>query len=209
MKFRFLMSAMLATAFCATPTWAAGNGSAHRQGAVPNARQGAAPDSRQGVAPDSPTAKPSAYSITLTMIESPSSTSGPCTGGEGWADYCPSGECDCYTYSGTASGTAGKGPVMFYQTYDWGSEVDTYNTYCGSAYGEIDIAGSKDTEAIVFTGGDCGTIAPPSFAAPFLNGGCILGDTAVFTLGGAVAQCGGNYSDVTNTKFTIKGKALK
>jgi len=186
MKFRFLMGAMLATAFCATPTWAAWNGSAHQQGAVP----------------DSSTPKPSNYSITLTIIEEAGSTSGPCAGGKGWANWCPSGLCDCYTYTGSASGTAGKGLVTFYETLDYGAGRGTSNDGCDPAYGEIDIVGSKDVESIAFTGADCG-----STAQEFLNGGCFLLGSSVYT--DAIAQCSGNYSESANTKFTIKGKAIK
>jgi hypothetical protein len=155
---------------------------------------------------DSSTAKPSNYSVTLTIIESPGDTSGPCTGGDGWANYCPSGSCTCYTYTGTASGTAGKGPVTFYETFDNGGGLDEYESGCAPAYGDIEINGKKDVESIAFTGGDCGSDFTP---LGFLNGGCILGATNVFTLGGAVASCGGYYSDDGYTKFTIKGKALK
>jgi hypothetical protein len=191
MKFRFLTCAMLATAFCATPAWAAWNGFANRQEAVPD---------------KTTTPKPSSYNITLTILESSSSTTSACTGGTGFADFCPSGLCDCFTYTGTASGTAGKGPVTFYETLDFGDGDGAYESGCTPAYGEIDITGSKDTEAIAFTGADCGSSYTPQ---GFLNGGCFLLDTNVFTVGGAIATCGGNYSQSMNTKFTIKGKALK
>ena len=193
MKSRLLTIAILAVVFCAAPTWAASHFSADRQGAVANSK----------------TPKPSSYSVTLSIIEGTSGTSGPCTGGAGLANYCPSGNCDCYTYTGTASGTAGTGAVTFYETYYNDSELDEYDTYCASAYGDIEITGKKDVESIAFTGSDCGTIPPDDFAAPFLNGGCILASTNVFKTGGAVAQCGGPYSESYNTKFTIKGKALK
>jgi hypothetical protein len=99
--------------------------------------------------------------------------------------------------------------VAFYETYDGGGEIDEYSTGCAPAYGDMEITGSKDVESISFTGSDCGTLSPNEFAAPFLNGGCILANTNVFTLGGALAQCGGPYSESANTKFTIKGKGLK
>lgn len=191
MKFRFLMSAMLATAFCATPAWAAWHGSANQQEAVPD----------KTTAP-----KPSSYNITLTILESSSSTTGPRTGGTGFVDICPSGTCTCYTYTGTASGTAGNGPVTFYETFDEGDGDGSYESSCTPAYGEMDITGSKDVEAIAFTGADCGSAYTPE---GFLNGGCFLLDTNVFTVGGAIATCGGNYSQSMKTKFTIKGKALK
>ena len=191
MKLRFLMGAMIAAAFCATPTWAAWHGSANQQEAVPD----------KTTAP-----KISSYNITLTILESSSSTTSACTGGTGFADFCPSGLCDCFTYTGKASGAAGNGPVTFYETFDYGDGDSAYEAGCTPAYGEIDITGSKDTEAIAFTGADCGSSFTPQ---GFLNGGCFLLDTNVFTVGGAIATCGGNYSESMNTKFTIKGKALK
>jgi hypothetical protein len=191
MKFRFLMSAILAASFCATPAWAAWHGSANQQEAVPD---------------KTTTPKPSSYNITLTILKSLSATAGACTGGTGFANFCPSGVCDCFTYTGTASGTAGNGPVTFYETYDFGDGSGTYDSGCTPAYGEIDIEGSKDLEAIAFTGADCGSSYTPQ---NFLNGGCFLLYTNIFTVGGTIATCGGNYSDTMNTKFTIKGKALK
>ncbi|HEY9159177.1 hypothetical protein [Candidatus Binatus sp.] len=201
MKFRFLMIAMLATAvFCAAPTWAGRNGPAPAQNGSAN-QQGATPDS---------TTKPSNYSITLTMIEAPTTcAAGYCTGGEGFESFCPSGSCSCCTYTGTASGSAGKGAMTFYETYDYGAGSTSYGIACSPAYGEIDIAGSKDTEAIAFTGGDCFPDTAPYYAPNLLNGGCMLWDSNVYTTGGAIAACGGTYSSSNNTKFRIKGKALK
>ncbi len=191
MKFRVLMSAMLATAFCATPAWAGWHGSANQQEAVPD----------KTTAP-----KITSYNITLNILESTGFTAGACTGGTGFANFCPSGTCDCYTYTGSASGTAGNGPVTFYETFDDGDGASSYDSGCTPAYGEIDIKGSKDTEAIAFTGADCGSTFTPE---GFLNGGCFLLDTNIFTVGGAIAACGGNYNEIKYTKFTIKGSALK
>ena len=191
MKFRFLMSAMLAGAFCATPAWAAWHGSANQQEAVPD--KTAAP-------------KVTSYNITLSILSSTVSTSGACIGGTGLMNFCPSGICTCYTFAGTASGSAGNGPVMFYETFDDGNARGHYESGCTPAYGEIDITGSKDTEAIGFIGGDCDSDFTPE---GILNGGCFLLYTNIFTFGGAVASCGGNYTDLKYTKFTIKGTALK
>ena len=49
---------------------------------------------------------------------------GPCTGGAGFANRCPSKSCTCYTSTGTASGSTGNGTVTFYETFDDGNEVD-------------------------------------------------------------------------------------
>ncbi len=189
MKLRFLMSAMLAAAFCATPAWAAWHGSASQQEAVPD---------------KTTTPKPSNYSITLSILAPTTGTAGACTGGYGYGDYCLSSTCDCYTYTGTASGTAGNGTATFYETYDQGDGSGAHEAGCVPAYGEIDITGTKDNEVLVFVGADCGS----EFTEYFLNGGCFLFGTSIFEEG-AVATCGGNYSESKYSKFTIKGKALK
>jgi hypothetical protein len=191
-KFKFLMTAILATAFFGTPTWAAWHGSPSRQAAVADV-----------------TTKPpktSNWNITLTIIESLNYTNAACTAGEGWADVCPSGDCQCYTYTGTASGTAGTGTVTFSETYDFGDAwVDVYEEGCAPAYGDIEIKGSKDTESIAFNGGDCGG----DYGAPVLSGGCFLQDTDVYSTAGAYGQCSGSYDTAKKTKFTIKGVTLK
>jgi hypothetical protein len=191
MKFRFLMTAMLATAFCVTPAWAAWHGPEQQD---------------EGIVPDSKTVKPSSYSVTLSILAAPGYTTGPCTGGKGLADIYRSGSCDCYTYTGTATGSAGTGAVTVYETDDYGDGNSAYEAGCDPAYGDIEVDGSKDKESIAFTGADCGSNFTVS---GFLNGGCFLYTTSVFTGGGAVAQCGGNYSTEKNQKFTIKGTALK
>jgi hypothetical protein len=193
------MSAMLASAFCVTPAWAAWNGSAQNQVAVAS------------IAP-----KPSAYSITLTIKETTTTfacpagagTGGACTNGMGLANHCPSGDCECCEYTGTAAGTAGTGPVTIYETVDVGGQEEAYDysTFCVPAYGDIEISGKKDSESIAFIGTDCASTFTPQ---GFLNGGCILVASNVFTLGGAIAQCGGFYSDSAHTKFNLTGKGLK
>jgi hypothetical protein len=189
MKFRFLMSAMLAAAFCAAPTSAAWHGSANQHEAVP----------------DTTTPKPAIYDITLTILESTSSSSGPCTGGEGYADVCVSGDCTCYTYTGKAIGAAGSGSVTFYESFDNDFGYVGYEAGCDVAVGEIDISGSKDVETLSFQGADCGS----AFTSQgFLSGGCVLEDTSVFT-NGAVGACTGKYSTTANTKFKITGTSEK
>lgn len=183
MKFRLFIGAMLATAaFCAAPAWAK-------------------------------TPEPSKYDITLTIQLTGCTTppSGPCTGGMGYADQCPSNDCACCTYTGTASGAAGNGPVTLYETNDWGDGAGfgPSDTEMDPAYAEIDIDGSKDVEAIYFEGVALGQFllsAPPTEG--LLNGGCVIEDTTVFT-GGGSGKCGSNTSTTTKTKFTITGTALK
>ena len=191
MKFKFAMTAILATAFFGTPTWAAGHPFLDGQTAT--------------AASKTKTEKPTNYKVTLTISES-NSFSGPCTGGEGFANFCPSGMCDCIVYSGTASGTAGTGAATLNETYDTGFQSTNLESGCSLAYGDIEISGSKDVESILFDGGDCFSEFTPT---GILSGGCLLGDTQVFVTGGLAAQCSGTYSMSGKTKFTIVGKALK
>jgi hypothetical protein len=137
----------------------------------------------------------------LAIKFSNTSTHGPCTGGSGYADYCPTGNCTCFTATGTAKGTAGTGSVTFYETFDQGGASDVGDGGCGPAYGDIEIAGSKDDETISFTGADCGS----DLNQDFLQGGCQLADTSHLFPAGGLGTCGGNFSNSSNTPFTIKG----
>jgi hypothetical protein len=189
MKSKFLMIALLATAFSAAPAWAAWNGAALKTAATPDI---------------STSSKPSNWNITMKILESVGGDAGPCTGGSGNADYCPTDDCFCYTYTGNVSGAAGNGTVTIYETFDEGGVFDEAASDCAPAYGDIEIDGSKDLESIAFTGADCGSNA--EIVAPFLNGGCQLTDSVKFSFVG-LGTCGGTYDDEVTTKFTIKGKA--
>ncbi len=144
-----------------------------------------------------------------------SGTAGPCTGGAGFANHCPSKSCTCYTSTGTVSGTAGNGTVTFYETFDDGNEVDqNLSVTCRPAWGDIEIMGSKDTESIGWIGGDC--FANPFSTSPFtntevVNGGCELNPSKLFL--GGWAACSGSYGALKGGNFplklTIKGKAWK
>ncbi len=189
MKSKFLVVVMLAALFGAAPVWAGWHGG----------RVGA---DRSSVTPDMKTAKPKKWDVTLEIKFSSSYTSGPCTGGSGNADYCPTGDCQCYTATGTVKGTAGTGSVTLYETFDLGGEFVETDSGCAPAYGDIEIAGSKDDESVALTGADCGS----SLDQGFLQGGCQLTDSShVFSHVG-LGTCGGNYSDTSNQTFTIKGE---
>jgi hypothetical protein len=187
MRVRFVTALLLMSVMSAAPAWANGNWNGSASTAAPAASN-----------------KPKAFNVTIKMLESGSSSPGACTVGlVGYDDYCATGSCTCYTYSGTATGATGKGPVQFSETYDYGTQYGFTNYGCASAYGEIDILGSKDQVAIAFVGSDCGS----DFAAPYLTGGCMLGQD---TIGASVAgQCSGTYSTGTYTTFKIKAKGLK
>jgi hypothetical protein len=189
-KFKFLMTAILATAFFGTPSWAFSHPFLDHQKSV--------------AAITTKTEKATKYSETMTFTET-NSFSGPCTGGAGFANICPSGSCDCIVYTGTAKGTAGTGAVTINETYDDGLQSTAFETGCSVAYGDIEINGSKDVESILFDGGDCFSEFTPQ---GILNGACQLGDTQLFTTGGMIGSCGGTYS-MTGGKFSIKGEALK
>jgi hypothetical protein len=188
MRVRVVTALFLMAALCAAPAWA-------------NGRRGAA-QSAQPAASSSPKVK--SFNLTIKMLENQNSTSGPCTGGtEGYDNYCATGGCDCYTFSGTANGPAGKATVNFYETYDYDTEYDFSNYYCASAYGEIDVVGTKDTVAIAFVGADCGS----DFAPSYLTGGCMVGND----LNGASAAgpCSGLYGLSKPSAFKIKAKGIK
>ncbi len=152
-----------------------------------------------------------AHSLTASLVVTLSNagTSGPCTGGTAGdlANVCPSGTCTCFTYSGTSTGTAGKGTVNIFETYDDGTQIPGITgspDQCASAYAEIDIAGKSDTEIFAFTGADCDDVSGNTYLA----GGCDLESSKMFLVGGA-GPCSGNAVSDTQLKFQIKGKALK
>ena len=186
MKSKVLVIAMLVAAFSSAPAMAYWHGQGHQTDATPEKKKGP---------------HPKKVDETLFITFGSGSTSGPCTGGSGTEDYCASGECVCYTATGTVKGTAGNGLVVVYETFDEGTELDEADSGCADAYVDIEIAGSKDTESWYMAGGDCGS----EIMQGFLNGGCEL--TYSSTLFGFVGSgfCGGSYSDVSPTKFTIKG----
>jgi hypothetical protein len=186
------MAAILAGAICVGPAWAAASGPLQPQEAAPT------------VSP----AKSSAYNVVLTILFTGEAhiTDGPCTGGDGLANICPSGDsCFCGTFIGTATGSAGTGAVLLYETEDISSQVTAFRTDCTNAYADIEINGSKDVESIGFIGAECDS----EFSGSILNGGCFLANTKIFSTGGAFGPCGGNVSPTAKTKFTIKGKDQK
>ncbi|MGH7922990.1 MAG: hypothetical protein ACREQH_00190 [Candidatus Binatus sp.] len=187
MKSKVLMIAMLASALSAAPAWATWHGAAHQASATPQKMK---------------VSKPSKYHVTLSIVFSTNGTSGPCIGGVGNADYCPSFDCTCYTATGTVKGSPGKGSVTLYETFDNGGSFVLTNSGCAPAYGDIEINGSKDVESLAFIGSDCGSSVTPNF----LLGGCQLTDSNLYPLVG-LGACGGNYSLSTPTNFPIQGRA--
>jgi hypothetical protein len=139
------------------------------------------------------------WNVTIRMTPNSGSYPGACTDGTaGYANFCPASPCTCFSFSGTAAGATGKGTVNFYETYDTGAAFVGRGYACASAYGEIDIAGEKDTEAISFVGTDCRGLAPA-----FLTGGCQIGESNVYISG--QGQCSGLYSTTAKKMFKIKG----
>jgi hypothetical protein len=190
MKSKVLIVAMLVAAFSSAPAMAYWHGQGKQTDATPEKKKGPHPQK---------------YDLTLFITFGENPTSGPCTGGSGYADYCPSGLCLCYTATGSAKGTAGNGPVVLYETYDSGSQLDpiTEDSSCASAYVDIEIDGSKDLETLYMAGGDCGS----EFMQGFLNGGCeLMSSGGLFEFAGT-GFCGGSYSDTSPAKFTVKGVA--
>jgi hypothetical protein len=184
-KSRLLAIVVLATAFAATPALAVMHGG----------QEQATPDKK------SKGPHPSKWDLTLTIQYSTGSSSGACTGGSGNADFCLSGDCTCYTASGFAKGTAGKGDVELFETFDNDGEIDGPITGCGPVYGDIEILGTKDDESISFVGSDCGDPI-----TDILSGGCQLTDALRFSVFG-LASCEGNISNSHPTTFKISGEA--
>jgi len=188
MKFKVLVLAMLVAAFSTAPAMAYWHGQGKQTDATPEKKKGP---------------HPKKYDVTLFITFATNGTSGACTGGSGTADFCPTGDCTCYTATGTVKGTAGNGSVKVYETYDDGSQFTEGESSCASAYVDIEIDGSKDLESLYMAGGDCGSV----FMQGFLSGGCELTDSSgLFGVAGT-GFCEGTYSDVSPTKFTIKGVA--
>jgi hypothetical protein len=190
MKSKLLVIAMLAAALSSAPALAQWHGQEHKADATPEKKKG--PHSSQ-------------WDLTLSLLYPSTSTNdGPCTGGAGNADHCLSGDCLCFTATGTAKGSAGNGPVNFYETVDAGGRVGPMDddSGCEPVYGDIEIAGKVDTESIAFVGSLCFS----SIAPEILEGGCQLTDSEKFP-GVGLGQCGGNVNTIIDQPFTIKGRA--
>ena len=188
MKSKLVAIVVLATAFAATPVWAGVHGGQVQQ---------ATPDKKH----KGP--HPSKWDITLTIQFGVGGTSGPCTGGAGNADVCVSGDCTCYTATGFAKGTAGKGDVILYESFDnLNVFVSPGESDCGAVFGDIEIAGTKDDESISFVGADCSS----NIIVDILTGGCQLTDSSKFSESG-LGFCSGNINDAFPTTFNITGLA--
>jgi len=165
----------------------------------------------QTAVPDSKKIKNISWIVNINaQLPASNGTSGPCTGGMGLADFCPVGPCFCFTSTGTASGSVGHGTVTVYETTDDGQAIGV-DSDCLTAYLDIEITGSKDTESIAGISGDC--IDPTVTATEFLSGGCDLGaSSGLFS--DAEGQCPGAYGAALKNgnfplKISIKGKAIK
>lgn len=167
-------------------------------------RQAAAqpvPDSGGGAAPQNWT-----VNIESRLLDT-SGFAGPCTGGSGFANRCPTGSCVCFiTSKATASGSVGKGQATVYQTIDFGERFNA----CYAAYLDIEIKGSKDNESIAGLGGDCfdADVTGTEFVGgvcELLTGSTIFSKAEGLCLGTNVALAG----NLLPTTFVIRGKALK
>lgn len=190
MKSRLLVIAMLAIAFASTPVWAGVHGGQTQQ---------ATPDKKH----KGP--HPSKWDLTLTIQFASGGTAGPCTGGDGFADICLSGNCTCYTATGFAKGTAGKGDVVLYETYDnvYVITDPPPDSACGTVFGDIEIAGNKDDESISFVGADCSS----DIVFDILTGGCQLTDSSNLFFDSGLGFCSGNINDAFPTTFKVSGVA--
>jgi len=190
MKSKVLVIAILAAAFSSVPALAQWHSQGNQTDATPEKKK----------SPHS-----SKWDLTLSLLYPSTPTNdGPCAGGAGNADHCLSGDCLCFTASGTAKGSAGNGPVMFFETFDAGGEFAPIggDSGCTPVYGDIEIAGKVDTESIAFIGTSCFS----SIAPQILEGGCQLTDSEKFPVVG-LGQCGGNVNTIVPQPFTIRGRA--
>jgi hypothetical protein len=190
LKYKILAIATLATAFSTGPAFAYWHGAANQSAVSPEKKKGP---------------HPSNWDLTVSLLfSSTPANDGPCTGGKGNADYCPSGDCLCYIATGTAKGSAGNGPATFYETYDVGGEFGPTDgeSGCAPVYGDIEIAGKVDTESIAFTGTSCFS----NVSLEFLAGGCQLTDSEKYSEVG-LGECRGNVFTIVPLPFTIKGRA--
>ncbi|HKN14291.1 MAG TPA: hypothetical protein VJX68_13965 [Candidatus Binatus sp.] len=139
------------------------------------------------------------WTVNITTQEpNGSSTSGPCTGGAGLADFCPVGPCDCYTSSGSASGSVGHGSATVYETIDFGQEFGVEGD-CTTAYLDIEITGAtKDNESIGADAGDCYNENVTS--TEYVSGGCELGTSSTL-FSDAEGQCSGSYGALKHAGF--------
>jgi len=194
MSRQFLAIALLAATLTPAIAWAGPRSSGAAQTAVP----------------DSKKSKNISWIVNINAQSPSNGTSGPCTGGTGLADFCPVGPCDCFTSTGTASGTVGHGTVTVYETIDSG-QIGVGDGDCTTAYFDIEISGSKDTESIGGYGGDC--VNPDITPTEYVAGGCELG--AASTLySDAEGHCSGSYGAAEKNgnfplKISIKGNAIK
>lgn len=158
------------------------------------------------------------FKITLKGSQDAGTPNTACTGGSGLANHCPSGNCTCYSGSGTISGSSGAGTFTFYETYDVGQQVQPPdNLYqCAPFYGDLEISGSKDTESIGIFGSDCENLIAPDLPG-FFDGGWFLA-TSSNRYQTAFGECSGPYTAVRDSsgaitayriKFAISGHAIK
>ncbi len=190
MKSKVLVIAILVAAFSSAPALAQWHSQGKQTDATPEKKK---------------RPHPSNWDLTVSLLfSSTPANDGPCTGGAGNADYCLTGDCLCYIATGTAKGSAGNGPVMFYETYDVGGEFGPMDgeSGCAPVYGDIEIAGKVDTESIAFMGTSCFS----NISLEILAGGCQLTDSEKYSEVG-LGECRGNVNTIVPLPFTIKGRA--
>jgi hypothetical protein len=168
-------------------------------------------DAAKTAVPDAKSSSTKKWSVSISAQEPiDDGTSGPCSGGTGQADFCPVGPCFCYTSTGTASGAVGKkGTATVYETIDFGQGIGV-DADCVTAYFDIEVTGSKDTESIAGNGGDC--LNTEISQTEYVASGCTLGEVSTL-FSDAEGQCTGSYGAEKNgsypLKISITGKAVK
>lgn len=142
--------------------------------------------------------------------------SGPCTTSS-FTDRCTNDNCECATFSGTYSGTAGKGTVNYNVTINYGDGEATIgsgadaNQGCSPIFGQLVITASKDTETFDVMGGGCGLVNGQGINqdATAIGGGCILIASTLFSNGAVLSCTGMSSGHATSGRIKLKGPALE
>jgi hypothetical protein len=124
--------------------------------------------------------------------------------GEGYADRCPSSDCQCLQFTGTVSGNViGKGTVTVDMTDDLGGNVSTtsFGT-CTPIYVDVQLTGSKDTEGWNATGVRCHPLGSSATGAVYLGMGIASSTLNMVGFGDLTGTINPSSNEL---KLTLKG----
>jgi hypothetical protein len=113
------------------------------------------------------------------------STSGPCQTQDGYSQFCQSGDCVCWVWTGTVPTPLGRADAELDLTEEHGYIVSSgVVPFCAPARFEMFLDNMQDDEDWSGPGGICGTITDKIT----INGGAVLTSTDLFTSGSATAS---------------------